>query len=122
MLSIAPCRLGRLWCRGKQQPCPQPHETGCQHQPIRTLLQRHMLFELCHGSDELLRHRTYRDAVEIDAFALDEVEQQIKRSVEAVEMQLRRRGHPWRRLPIVPKRIRQTGLRRAWIDLTHRRS
>ena len=46
-----------------------------------------------------------RDAAEIEALPLRQIEQQIDRTVEAVEMQHRRRWHARRGVPVVPQGV-----------------
>ena len=58
-----------------------------------------------HRGDELFDESHDRDAAEVDALPFGEIEQQVHRAVEAVQMQHGDRGHARRRVPVDAARV-----------------
>ena len=100
--SLALRLFRRFRCGREQQARAQQHQPRRYHQPVGAALDRHVRRQLSGGGNELVHQIDDRDAAEIEALSLDQVEQQVDRAVEAVEMQHRRRGHTRRGVPVVP--------------------
>ena len=115
-LSFRDSLLGILRAGRREQLCPEPEQLARHYQPVGPALKPRAI--ILQSRHELVDNGEDRQPAEVELVAAHHLQQEVERSLEALDVEMRRIGRPGlaaRRFVLLPP-IVQRGLR---TDLSH---